>query len=30
MADEIEATTLVYALKSVDWLVQCRHVSVIT
>ena len=29
-ADDLEATALVYALKSVEWLAQCRHTSVIT
>jgi len=29
-ADDLEATGLVYALKSVEWLVQSRHTTVIT
>jgi len=29
-ADDLEATALVYALKSVEWLAQCRPTTVIT
>jgi len=29
-ADDLEATALVYALKSIEWLARCRHTSIIT
>jgi len=29
-ADDLEATALMYALKSVEWLAQCRKITVIT
>jgi len=29
-AEDLEALGLMYALKSIEWLAQCRHVTVIT
>jgi len=29
-AEDLEAVGLMYALKSIEWLAQCRHVTVIT
>jgi len=29
-AEDLEAVGLMYALKSIEWLVQCHHVTVIT
>ena len=29
-AEDLETLSLMYALKSIEWLVQCRHVTVIT
>jgi len=29
-AEDLEAVGLMYSLKSIEWLAQCRHVTVIT